>query len=74
MSRPKVQAPPPPPPPPVIPAAPIFGRTEEEKIKKKYSDPKRTGRMQTILTGPKGLLAAKTKRKKLGAGDTPKGA
>lgn len=75
MGRPTITvpaAPPPPPAPPIIPAAPIFGRTEEEKLKRKLFDPKRVGRQQTILTGPRGLLDSETKRKKLGAGDTSK--
>jgi len=75
MGRPKIKvpaAPPPPPAPPIIPAAPIFGRTEEEKLKRKLFDPRRVGRQQTILTGPRGLLDSETKRKKLGAGDTSK--
>lgn len=74
MGRPKIKvpaAPPPPPAPPIIPAAPIYGRTEEGKLKRKLFDPRRVGRQQTILTGPQGLLS-KTQRKKLGAGDTPK--
>lgn len=75
MGRPKITmpaTPPPPPPAPIIPAAPIFGRTEEEKLKRKLFDPRRMGRAQTILTGPRGLLDSATKRKKLGAGDTSK--
>ena len=75
MGRPRISvpaAPPPPPAPPIIPAAPIYGRTEEEKLKRKLFDPRRVGRQQTILTGPRGLLDSETKRKKLGAGDTPK--
>lgn len=75
MGRPKIKAPaapPPPPPPPIIPAAPIFGRTEEEKLKRQMRDPRRVGRRQTILTGPRGLLDTETKRKKLGTGDSPK--
>jgi hypothetical protein len=75
MGRPTITvpaAPPPPPAPPIIPAAPIFGRTEEEKLKRKLFDPRRVGRQQTILTGPRGLLDSETKRKKLGAGDTSK--
>jgi len=75
MGRPRISvpaAPPPPPAPPIIPAAPIFGRTEEEKLKRKLFDPRRVGRQQTILTGPRGLLDSETKRKKLGAGDTSK--
>ena len=73
MGRPTITVPAPPPTPPMIPAAPIYGRTEEEKIKRKLFDPKRVGRQQTIMTGPQGLLDAKTKRKKLGSGDSPKG-
>ena len=75
MGRPRISvpaAPPPPPAPPIIPAAPIFGRTEEEKLKRKLFDPRRVGRQQTILTGPRGLPDSETKRKKLGAGDTSK--
>ena len=75
MGRPRISvpaAPPPPPAPPIIPAAPIYGRTEEEKLKRKLFDPRRVGRQQTILTGPRGLLDSETKRKKLGAGDTSK--
>ena len=75
MGRPKITmpaTPPPPPPAPIIPAAPIFGRTEEKKLKRKLFDPRRMGRAQTILTGPRGLLDSATKRKKLGAGDTSK--
>lgn len=74
MSRPTITIPAPPPAPPMIPAAPIYGSTEEEKIKRKLFDPKRVGRQQTILTGPKGLLEEETtKRAKLGSRDTPKG-
>ena len=75
MGRPKITvpaAPPPPPPAPIIPAAPIFGRTEEEKLKRQLFDPRRVGRQQTILTGPRGLLDSATKRKKLGTGDSSK--
>ena len=71
MGRPKITTPAPPPIPPTIPAPPIFGRSEEEKLKRQMRDPKRVGRQQTILTGPQGLLS-KTKRKKLGSGDSPK--
>jgi hypothetical protein len=71
MGRPKIKTPAPPPIPPMIPAPPIYGRTEEEKLKRKMRDTKRVGRQQTILTGPQGLLG-KTERKKLGAGDSSK--
>jgi hypothetical protein len=68
MGRPKIKmtevAPPPPPPsPPIIPAAPEFGRTEEEKLKRKLRDPKRVGRQQTILTG---LIGSQAKKQTLG--------
>jgi len=72
MGRPKITTPAPPPIPPMIPAPPIYGRTEEEKLKRQMRDPKRVGRQQTILTGPKGLLDSATKRKKLGTGDSSK--
>ena len=71
MGRPKIKIPTPPPPPPVPPVAPIYGG-EEEKLKKKLFDPRRVGRAQTILTGPRGLLDSATKRKKLGTGDSSK--
>jgi hypothetical protein len=73
MGRPTITTPAPPPVPPMIPAAPIYGRTEEEKLKRKLFDPKRVGRQQTIVTGPQGLLDTKSKRKKLGSGDSSKG-
>lgn len=73
MGRPTITVPAPPPTPPMIPAAPIYGRTEEEKLKRKLFDPKRVGRQQTIVTGPQGLLDTKSKRKKLGSGDSPEG-
>lgn len=73
MGRPTITIPAPPPVPPMIPAAPIYGRTEEEKIKRKLFDPKRVGRQQTIVTGPQGLLDTSSKRKKLGSGDSSKG-
>jgi len=73
MGRPTITTTAPPPVPPMIPAAPIYGRTEEEKIKRKLFDPKRVGRQQTIVTGPQGLLDTSSKRKKLGSGDSSKG-
>jgi hypothetical protein len=47
--------PPPPPPAPVEPQKPVF--LQEDKLKKKISDPKRVGRMETIKTGPRGVLS-----------------
>ena len=66
MGRPKIKMPEPPaapPPTPIIPAAPEFGRTEEEKLKRKLFDPKRVGRKQTILTG---LMGSQAKKQTLG--------
>lgn len=71
MGRPTITVPAAPPVPPMVPVKPIYAG-EEERLKKKFFDPKRVGRQQTILTGPRGLLASETKRKKLGAGDTSK--
>jgi len=55
----------------MVPIKPIY-EGEQERLKKKLFDPRRVGRQQTILTGPRGLLDSETKRKKLGAGDTSK--
>ena len=66
MGRPKIkmpETPAPPTPAPIIPAAPQFGRTEEEKLKRKLFDPKRVGRQQTILTG---LMGSQAKKQTLG--------
>ena len=71
MGRPKIKVPAAPPPPPMVPIEPIY-EGEQERLKKKLFDPRRVGRQQTILTGPRGLLDSETKRKKLGAGDTSK--
>lgn len=66
MGRPKIkmpEVPAPPPPAPIIPAAPQFGSTEEEKLKRRLFDPKRVGRQQTILTG---LMGSQAKKQTLG--------
>ena len=72
MGRPKIKAPAPPPPAPFIPQAPIYGRSEVEKVERKMRDPRRVGRRATIKTG-RGLLGATVKKQKLGAGDTSSG-
>ena len=53
-------APPPPPPPPapvqpVKPAKAVY--SQEGKLKKRLTDPRRVGRMETIRTGPRGVLS-----------------
>ena len=47
--------PPPPPPAPIEPQKPVY--LQEDKLKKKISDPKRVGRMETIKTGPRGVMS-----------------
>ena len=47
--------PPPPPPAPIEPQKPVY--LQEDKLKKKISDPSRVGRMETIKTGPRGVMS-----------------
>ena len=53
--KPSVPAPPPPPPPPPPPAVKPVSEDEREKLQKRLSDPRRTSRQRTIVTGPRGL-------------------
>lgn len=46
--------PPPPPPAPIRPQDAVFLR--EDKLKRQLMDPQRVGRMETIKTGPRGVM------------------
>ena len=55
--KPKVVMPPPPPPPPPAPPMKAVKPAEVERQQRKMKDPKKVGRRQTIVTGPRGLTS-----------------